>query len=105
MTKTNRARQYIAVFQQHGSGEKKIRGIRHFGRGLFRIEIISLDELLPDFLDNTDAYFPENIQADLVLDFLSHPDLSQDLALKCRKQKIPVIASGKKWPEAITPPT
>ncbi len=32
----------------------------------------------------------------LVLDYLKHPDLSQDLAALCRKKGIPVIASGKK---------
>lgn len=97
--------QRIIVFQQKGSGEKKIKGIRQFGGALFTLEIFSINQPLPTFLENTDAYLPETIDADLVLDFLKHPDLSHDLALKCRELDIPVVASGKKWPTAITPAT
>ena len=42
------------------------------------------------------------VRADLVLDFLKHPDLSNDLIAMCGERKIPVVASGKKfqntWP-------
>ena len=50
---------------------------------------------------------PDTIEADLVLDFTKHPDLSHDLALMCRKRNIPVVASGKKTrvEGVITPPT
>ena len=45
--------------------------------------------------------------SDLVLDFLTHPDLSYDLAIMCRKKNIPIVSSGKKtdlgW--VLTPPT
>jgi len=100
-------RQRILVFQQDGSGEKKIKGIREFGEGKFDLEVISIDGPLPPVIDDTREYWPKKIEADLVLDFLKHPDLSHDLALMCRERKIPVVASGKKlrvkW--AITPPT
>ena len=101
------APQKILIFQQNGSGESKTKGIRRHGKGLFTIEIVSIDETLPALLDHTEEYLPDDIQADLVLDFLKHPDLSHDLAVACRKRKIPVVASGKKlrtkW--ALTPPT
>lgn len=97
--------QRILVFQQKGSGEKKIKGIKKFGGALFRLEIFSINQSLPTFLEDTGAYLPQTIDADLVLDFLKHPDLSHDLALKCRELNIPVVASGKKWPTAITPAT
>ena len=50
---------------------------------------------------------PEDISADIVLDFLKHPDLSHELAVICRKKRIPVVSSGKKIDEdwALTPPT
>jgi thymidylate synthase len=98
-------KQNIIVFQQNGSGEKKIKGIRTYGNGQYSLEIISIDELLPDILDDTSQYLPKDIKADLVLDFLKHPDLSQDLVEQCHRLDIPIIASGKKWPKAITPPT
>jgi thymidylate synthase len=97
--------QRILVFQQRNSGEKKIKGIRKFGGNLFHIETISIDEALPTIIEDTTAFLPQTPDADLVLDFLKHPDLSHDLALTCRELNIPVIASGKKWPSAFTPAT
>jgi hypothetical protein len=99
--------QRILVFQQNGSGESKIRGIRQYGKDLFIIETISIDESLPTVLDDTAEYLPSDIQADLVLDFLKHPDLSHDLAAACARRKIPVVASGKKLrgKRVFVPPT
>ena len=99
--------QRILVFQQNGSGESKIRGMRKYGKDIFIIETISIDESLPPILDNTSEYLPKDIQADLVLDFLKHPDLSHDLAAACAKRKIPVVASGKKLKgqRVFVPPT
>jgi hypothetical protein len=100
-------RQKILVFQQNGSGEKKIEGIRQYGNNRFALEIISIDDSLPTIIDDTKEYIPRDIQADLVLDYLKHPDLSYDLAMVCRDRKIPVVASGKKLrvKGALTPPT
>ena len=100
-------RQRILVFQQNGSGESKIQGIRRYGKKLFIIKTISIDQSLPPILDDTAEYLPSDIRADLVLDFLKHPDLSQDLAAACAKRKIPVVASGKKLKgqRVFAPPT
>jgi len=100
-------RQRILVFQQNGSGESKIRGIRRYGKEIFIIKTISIDQSLPPILDDTAEYLPSDIQADLVLDFLKHPDLSHDLAAACAKRKIPVVASGKKLKgqRVFVPPT
>ncbi len=99
--------QKIIVFQQNGSGEKKIEGIRRYAGNLFTLDIISIDTSLPPVLDDTREYLPQDIQADLVLDFLTHKDLSHDLAVLCRDRNIPVVASGKKFrvKGALTPPT
>ena len=77
------------------------------GRGLEIVKVFSIDEPLPLVLDEPEAYLPERIEADLVLDYLTHPDLSDELARRCRHLSIPVIASGKKpaGTGAITPPT
>ena len=97
----------ILVFQQEGSGERKIQGIKRYAEDHFTIEIISIDGFLPPIIDDTTDYLPSDIQADLVLDFLKHPDLSHDLAVACSKIKIPVVASGKKLrvDGTFTPPT
>jgi len=99
--------QKIAVFQQQGSAESKIHGIRKYGGNDFEIEVVSIDAILPPVMDETEGYLPQHIQADLVLDFLKHPDLSHDLAALCRSQDVPVVASGKKLRSegVITPPT
>lgn len=97
----------ILVFQQGGRGESKIAGIQTHGSGDFQVEIVSLDVPLPPVIDDAREYLPLTIEADLVLDFLKHPDLSHDLARLCADQGIPVVASGKKIHEqgVISPPT
>ncbi len=86
----------ITVFQQAGRAESKVKGIRHYGQNQFDITLITIDQALPPVVDDSSAYLPEVIEADLVLDFLKHPDLSHDLSLLCRRLDIPVVASGKK---------
>jgi hypothetical protein len=99
--------QRILVFQQNGSGESKIRGIRRYGKDIFFIETISIDASLPPIIDDTSDYLPKDIPADLVLDFLRHPDLSHDLAILCAEREIPIVASGKKLrgQRVFAPPT
>ena len=99
--------QRILVFEQNGSAVSKIQGIKRYGESRFLLEIYSLDVFLPPILDDTREYLPKEIQADLVLDFLKHPDLSYDLATKCSNGNIPAVASGKKLrvKGVLTPPT
>ena len=99
--------QRILVFQQNGSGKSKIEGINKFGEKQFVIHTYDIDEPLPPVIDDTSQYLPETIDADVVLDFLKHRDLSEDLSILCKKLNIPVVASGKKIivGEAICPPT
>jgi len=106
-TKKTKTFQSILVFQQNKSGERKIAGIEKFGRGMFDLKRISIDTPLPPVIDDTRQFLPDEIKADLILDFLEHPDLSYDLALLCEKTNIPIVASGKKTEvkSVLTPPT
>lgn len=88
--------QKVMVFQQNDSGKVKIRGMKQFGSGHFKIETFDINEDLPAILDNTSNYLPNTIDTDLVIDYLKHRDLSEDLSLLCEKQGIPMVASGKK---------
>jgi hypothetical protein len=103
----SRKRQRILVFQQNGSGENKIRGIRDRGGDRFELEVVDIDQPLPAVIDDGGEYLPERIEADLVLDYLRHPDLSYDLAERCRQQGVAFVASGRKIrvKAAMTPPT
>jgi len=93
----------IVVFEEFGSGEKKIQGITSHSSGLEISRRINIEENLPEIVDDPEHYIPEDFSADLVLDFLKHPDLSAHLAQVCKRKDIPIIASGKKHPEAMTP--
>jgi hypothetical protein len=93
----------ITVFEQQGSGQHKIKGIRQYGRGIEINEIISIDTFLPDFVDDPEEYITDSFAADLVLDYLTHPDLSCYLAEVCVKKDIPIVASGKKNEKILTP--
>ncbi len=92
----DRLLQRVVVFQQNGSGERKIAGVRDYGADIIALEVISIDEPLPLVLDDARAYLPETIEADLVLDYLRHQDLSHDLVNICVAQGIPIVSSGKK---------
>lgn len=99
--------QTIVIFQQNGSGQAKIAGINAFGDKQFKLDIINIDQALPLLIEDSSEYLPDTIEADLVLDFLKHQDLSDDLSLLCEKLNIPIIASGRKVTvgKAICPPT
>ncbi len=99
-------KQRITVFQQHGCGEKKIEGLRKYGNNELLIQLKSIDDDLPIIIDDTSQLLPQTLDTDLVLDFLVHPDLSYDLAVLCKDQRIPLVASGKKSPidSIVTPP-
>jgi hypothetical protein len=101
--KTNIARQTLVVFQEWGSGEAKIQGIRDYGHDIIISRIIDITENLPEFIDEPEDYITADFSADLVLSFLKHPDLLDYLAHLCADKKIPLVASGKKAPAAITP--
>ncbi len=100
-------KQHILVFQQNKSGEGKIKGITLYGKDRFNLEVVSIDEPLPPVVDDALDYLPEKIRADMVLDFLKHPDLSYDLCTICSRERVPAVASGKKWRirDIYTPPT
>ncbi len=99
--------QHIWVFQQNGSAEAKIKAIRAEARDLIELKIFNVDDALPPVLDDAETYLPKTIEADLVLNFFSHPDLAYDLAMLCQKQGIPCVASGQRFriEGVATPPT
>ncbi len=105
--KIRNSTQKIVVFQQNNKGESKVKGIEKYGKNKFKIDIVSISNQLPPVIDDSSEFLPESVEADIVLDFLTHPDLSHDLALMCEKADIPVVASGKKTTVngTLTPPT
>jgi len=86
--------QRLIVFQQAGQAEAKIAGIEEYGKDLAIVAVHDLPQELPQFLDDPSPYFPGEINGDLVLSFLKHPDLADHLARLCQGQGIPLVASG-----------
>lgn len=94
----------ILVFEQNGSGAYKISGLKRYGNPGDTITVVAIDQHLPEFVDEPEEYIDDaQIKADLVLDYLTHPDLSHYLIQACNRKKIPVIASGKHSEQAYTP--
>ncbi len=86
----------IIVFQEHDSGIHKIEGVQNFGEGISITKIISIDDCLPEFIDEPGDYFSNDFAADLVLNYLKHPDLVHYLISLCTERGIPVVSAGKK---------
>lgn len=93
----------IVVFQQHESGEKKIKGLKDYGKGVEIARVVNINDSFPELIDEPENYISADFSADLVLCFIKHPDLSEYLVRICRDKGIPVIASGTRIPGAITP--
>lgn len=93
----------IVVFEQNRAGQYKVHGIREYSRNIEIVAVFSVDENLPQFVDEPEKYISKEFSCDLVLDFLSHPDLSEYLVSICQRKNIPVVASGKKIKGALTP--
>lgn len=85
----------IVVFQQFGLAEKKIEGIKQYGKKIDIKEVFSIDEDVPEVIDFPGTYIDENFQADLVLNYLKHPDISDHVVELCEKKSIPVVTTGK----------
>ena len=85
----------IVVFQQQGSAEKKLEGIRKYGKKLKITEVFSLDDDFPEVIDFPEHLIVGDFHGDLVLNFLKHPDLSDYLVDICEEKAIPVVTTGK----------
>jgi hypothetical protein len=99
--------QRIVVFQQSERAAAKIRWIGEHGRGMRIERVLDLPVDLPAVIDEPEVFLPERLNADLVLDYLKHPDLTHALALACKTEGIPVVASGRRVPVEglFSPPT
>jgi thymidylate synthase len=92
----------IIVFQQSGSAEMKVKGIARFGENINIKDTISINGSFEEFVENPEKYIPSDFEAELVLNFLKHPDLSDYLVKICVEKKIPVVTTGKPG-EGFTP--
>ncbi|VAW39114.1 hypothetical protein MNBD_DELTA03-871, partial [hydrothermal vent metagenome] len=93
----------IAVFEYRHSGQEKIAGIKRYGHDIEICRTINIEQPLPDFIPEPEDFIDDNFKADLVLCFIKHPDLAYYIASICRRKGIPIIASGTKTENALTP--
>lgn len=85
----------IVVFQQNGSAVKKTAGIKKYGKNINIDKVFSIDDDLPEVLDYPERYISDDFNAELVLNFLKHPDLASHLVEICDKKGIPIVTTGK----------
>jgi len=93
----------LLVIEERGAGQAKIQGIRRYGPPGLELKVVNVEVSLPDFIEEPEEYLPDHLDADLVISYLRHPDLCQHLVTLCRRQDIPLVASGRKSPHAHTP--
>ncbi len=103
LNSSNSTKQQIVIFEEDGSGDFKIAGIEVYGRNICISRVFNLEGPFPVLMDEPEEYISRVPDADLCLDFLRHPDLSQYLVEICSKKSIPVIASGQHIPGAVCP--
>ena len=86
----------IIVFQQQNSGELKVEGVQRYGVDITITKTINVDKYLPDFIEEPENFIDDDFSADLVLNFLKHPDLVDHLMKLCEKKGIEIVSAGKK---------
>jgi len=98
-------KQRIWIFQQNKSGEEKSSALLFVSE--LDVRWISIDVPLPEFIENPEIYLPSQINAELVINHLTHPDLCDELGKICEKWGIPAVSPGKKniYTLNFTPPT
>ena len=94
----------IALFEESGCAKRKIEGIKKYAPEILISPIINLPAISQDIvIDEPEEFLREDFNADMVLNYIKHPDLSYFLVQICNKKGIPVVASGQKLKGAICP--
>jgi len=86
----------IVVFQEQGSGEQKLAGLREYGEQLEIVQVVDIDGPFPGFIDEPEEWLSQDFDGDLVLNFLKHPDLVHHLIGLCAQKQIPIVSAGRK---------
>jgi|Deesub1362A_J573_1020465.scaffolds.fasta_scaffold00350_25 hypothetical protein len=92
----------VAVFQRGHSADHIVEGLKKYGD--VDVITISVDEFLPQIIDEPSEYIDENFEAELIIDHMHHGDLTDYLIEIAREKNIPIIVPNKKVKGAITPP-
>ncbi len=99
--------QRIVIFQQAGNAATKEAWIRAHGQDLEIVRVVDVGGDLPAIIDEPGDLLPDDWRADLVLSYLRHPDLADELARMCVERGVALVASGKRLtgPGVFCPPT
>lgn len=88
--------QRITVYQQDDNARSKIDFIGRHGRDLELVACHNAAGPLPELIDEPGRLLADPGAVDLVLSYLKHPDLQQELARLCVARGLVLIASGQK---------
>ncbi len=93
----------IAIFQRGNFADHIAEGIRL--NSDFKVSVFSVPEELPQIIDEVEKYIKSDFKADLILDYLYHPNLTEYLIELAKSKGIPIIVPKRKVRDAITPVT
>lgn len=91
----------VIVFQRREGGKHIIEGIGTHSD--IDVTSFTVDEKLPQIIDDPQAFLGNDFEADLIFDHLHHQDLSEYLVGIAKKKGIPIIVPGAKIKGAINP--
>lgn len=91
----------VIVFQIGEEGKHIIKGLREHSN--MDVASFTVDEDLPQIIENPQDFLDHNFEADLIFDHTHHRDLSEHLVRIAKKKGIPIIVPGTNIKGAITP--
>ncbi len=93
----------IAIFQRGNFAENITKGIKL--NSDFNVLVFSVPEKLPQIIDEPEKYLKTDFNADLILDYLYHPNLTDHLIEIAKNKGVQIIVPKRKVKGAITPVT
>lgn len=91
----------VIIFQRGDRGKHIIEGMKEHSD--IDVTSFTVDENLPQIVDNPQDFLDHDFEADLIFDHLHHRDLSEYLVKIAKKKGIPIIVPGANIKGAITP--
>ncbi len=88
--------QRIMVIQRGNAAQSKVDWIRKQARDIIITKVLTLKSDLPEVIDDPSGYLPAVIEAELLLDYTRHIDLTIELVRRCHEKGCVVVASGSK---------
>lgn len=88
--------QSISIIQQGDDGESKVKWLTEHEDGFEIIQVLKLPLDLPVLIDDPAPYLADLLLTDLVLTFVSQPDIMDEIVRWCGDNHVVLVASGQR---------